>query len=155
MIIIDAGHGGTDPGAISPEITEKDYTLKISNYMYDRFNQLGIPTFITRQDDITLSPSNRINTIKPYVKSSDDIVISNHLNAGGAGISNYEGLLYISFHNRFLDHHSIVFCSVCNNILDCLCRSHIHQSLFLLFHIYPMFQGQAYHNEFLSFFCHI
>ena len=83
MIIIDAGHGGTDPGAISPEITEKDYTLKISNYMYDRFNQLGIPTFITRQDDITLSPSNRINTIKPYVKSSDDIVISNHLNAGG------------------------------------------------------------------------
>lgn len=85
-------HGGSDPGAASGDIIEKDYTLKISNYMYDRFNELGIPVFISRGEDITLNPSDRINRIKPNITSSDDIVISNHLNAGGSDISNYEGL---------------------------------------------------------------
>ena len=51
--------------------------------MYNRFKELGIPTFITRTNDTTLNPTDRINTITPYVASSDDIVISNHLNAGG------------------------------------------------------------------------
>ena len=83
MVIIDAGHGGSDPGALSGDIIEKDYTLKISNYMYDRFNELGIPAYLTRSEDVTLNPSDRINAIRPYVTSNDDIVISNHLNAGG------------------------------------------------------------------------
>ena len=77
------GHGGTDPGSSSCDIIEKEYTLKISNYMYNRFKELGIPAFITRTTDTTLNPTDRINTITPYVTSSDDIVISNHLNAGG------------------------------------------------------------------------
>ena len=83
MVIVDAGHGGSDPGASSGDIIEKDYTLKISNYMYNRFKDLGIPTVITRTSDTTLNPTDRINTIKPALTSSDDIVISNHLNAGG------------------------------------------------------------------------
>ena len=83
MVIIDPGHGGNDPGALSGDIIEKDYTLKISNYMYDRFNELGIPVSITRNEDVTLNPSDRINAIRPNISSSDDIVISNHLNAGG------------------------------------------------------------------------
>ena len=86
MIIIDAGHGGSDPGALNGDIIEKDYTLKISNYMYDRFNELGIPVSITRSIDETLNPSDRINKVNSYVTSSDDIVISNHLNAGGGDI---------------------------------------------------------------------
>lgn len=83
MVIVDAGHGGSDPGASSGDIVEKDYTLRISEYMYNRFKELGIPTFITRTSDITLNPTDRINTIKPNITSSYDIVISNHLNAGG------------------------------------------------------------------------
>lgn len=83
MVIIDAGHGGSDPGALNGDITEKDYTLKISNYMYKRFNDLGIPAVITRSMDTTLNPTERINAISPYVGSANDIVISNHLNAGG------------------------------------------------------------------------
>lgn len=83
MVIVDAGHGGSDPGSSSGDIVEKDYTLKISEYMYNRFKELGIPTFITRTSDTTLNPTERINTIRPNVTSSNDIVISNHLNAGG------------------------------------------------------------------------
>lgn len=83
MVIIDPGHGGNDPGASNGGIIEKDYTLKISNYMYDRFNELGVPVSITRNEDVTLNPSDRINAIRPIISGSDDIVISNHLNAGG------------------------------------------------------------------------
>ena len=83
MIIIDAGHGGTDPGAVSGNLKEKDYTLLISNYMYNRFKELGIPVYISRSEDETLSPSDRIARIKRNIKSKDDVVISNHLNAGG------------------------------------------------------------------------
>ena len=83
MVIVDAGHGGTDPGSSSGDIIEKDYTLKIANYMYNRFKDLGIPTVITRTEDVTLNPTDRINVITPNITSSDDIVISNHLNAGG------------------------------------------------------------------------
>ena len=83
MVIVDAGHGGTDPGSSSGDIIEKDYTLKIANYMYNRFKDLGIPTVITRTEDVTLNPTDRINAITPNITSSDDIVISNHLNAGG------------------------------------------------------------------------
>ena len=54
--------------------------------MYNRFKDLGIPTVITRTEDTTLNPTDRINTIRPNITSSDDIVISNHLNAGGRAV---------------------------------------------------------------------
>ena len=83
-IIIDPGHGGKDAGAVANGIKEKDYALKISKYMYDRFKELGVPVRLTRDSDITLSPKDRIKEIKKYFdRSKDTIVISNHLNAGG------------------------------------------------------------------------
>lgn len=83
-IVIDAGHGGDDPGASGNGIVEKDLTLKISDYMYDRFKQLGIPVTMTRTTDETLDPTERVNRIlNAYGNSSDVIVISNHINAGG------------------------------------------------------------------------
>ena len=83
-IVIDPGHGGDDPGALKNNIIEKDYTLKISQYMYDRFKDLGIPVTLTRDSDITLSPTARTNrALSAYGNDKDVIVISNHLNAGG------------------------------------------------------------------------
>ncbi len=84
-IVVDAGHGGSDPGASGNGIIEKDLTLKISKYMYDRFKELGVPVSITRDSDISLSPKERVQKIQSfYGKGEDVIVISNHINAGGA-----------------------------------------------------------------------
>ena len=53
MIVIDSGHGGSDFGASGNGINEKDYTLLISKYMKDRFDELGIPSKLTRDNDET------------------------------------------------------------------------------------------------------
>jgi N-acetylmuramoyl-L-alanine amidase len=83
-IVIDAGHGGSDPGAVGNGIKEKDYNLLISKYMYDRFKELNVPVSLTRSDDVTLSPKERVNKVKSFYGDSKDVlVISNHLNAGG------------------------------------------------------------------------
>lgn len=85
MVIIDAGHGGFDPGGGSNiYFKEKDLTLKISNYMKKRFDELGIPSVLVREGDITLDPSSRINKISSLGASSNDILISNHINSGGS-----------------------------------------------------------------------
>lgn len=83
-IVIDAGHGGDDPGASGNGIVEKDLTLDISKRMYDEFRNLGIPVTMTRVGDETLDPTERVERIlNAYGNSSDVIVISNHINAGG------------------------------------------------------------------------
>ena len=83
-IVIDPGHGGSDPGAVGNDIKEKDYTLAISKYMYDRFKQLGVPVSLTRTTDTTLSPSERTKKAQSFYGDGKDVlVISNHLNAGG------------------------------------------------------------------------
>lgn len=83
-VVIDAGHGGDDPGSSGNGIIEKDLTLDISNYMYDRFKSLGIPVKMTRTTDETLSPTERVNRVlNAFGNDSDVIVLSNHINAGG------------------------------------------------------------------------
>lgn len=83
-IVIDPGHGGTDSGAVGNNNLEKDYTLLISKYMYDRFKELGIPVAITRESDVSLSPIDRVNSIlSKFGNNNDVIVISNHVNSGG------------------------------------------------------------------------
>ena len=83
-VVIDPGHGGVDGGATYNNQLEKDYTLKISKYMYDRFRELGVPVVLTRDTDVTLNPSDRVNRILGAYGNRDDVVVvSNHLNAGG------------------------------------------------------------------------
>lgn len=85
MVIIDAGHGGFDPGGGSNiYFKEKDITSKISKYMKKRFDELGIPSVLVRTGDETLNPSERINKIVSLGAKENDILISNHVNSGGS-----------------------------------------------------------------------
>lgn len=83
-VVIDAGHGGDDPGTIANGITEKDYTLKISNYIHNRLDEMGVPNEMSRTSDVMLSASDRPKKIQSfYGNGSDVLVVSNHINAGG------------------------------------------------------------------------
>lgn len=83
-VIIDAGHGGSDGGAVGNGIVEKDLTLEISKYMSGRLDELGIDNTLIRDSDVTIEPNDRVKkVVAPYGNSDDVLVISNHINAGG------------------------------------------------------------------------
>lgn len=84
-VVIDSGHGGSDSGAIGNGIIEKNLTLNISKYMYDRLKELGVPVKLTRDTDVDLPASERPQKVlDQFGNGSDVIVVSNHINAGGA-----------------------------------------------------------------------
>lgn len=83
-IVVDAGHGGSDPGAVSGNLRESDFNLKAALYMYNRFKELGVPVTITRDTDRTLTRSERLNTMRNSFGTEPNVIIlSNHINAGG------------------------------------------------------------------------
>ena len=83
-VVIDAGHGGSDPGTVNNGIVEKDYTLKISQYIKNRLDELGIENSLTRINDETLDATNRPKRAQSFYGTGNDvIVVSNHINAGG------------------------------------------------------------------------
>ena len=92
-VVIDAGHGGDDSGAVSSNgIKEKELTLQIARYMYDEFRKKGIEATLIRSTDETISPSERVRRIlAAYGDNPNVIVISNHINAAGSNIQGAEG----------------------------------------------------------------
>lgn len=83
-VVIDAGHGGNDSGASGNGIIEKEYTLKIAQYIHERLDELGIENTLIRNSDVTIEPADRVSMIlAPYGSGNDVLVVSNHINAGG------------------------------------------------------------------------
>lgn len=82
-IIVDAGHGGIDSGAIGNNLLEKDLNLQAAQYMYNRLKELGIPAKLVRDNDEYLPKEERVRRIKNlYNNSPNTLLISNHMNAG-------------------------------------------------------------------------
>ncbi|MGM9971701.1 MAG: LysM peptidoglycan-binding domain-containing protein [Anaeroplasmataceae bacterium] len=98
MIIIDPGHGGSDPGGGSNNYwLEKDLNLKISKYQYQRFKELGIKVYLTRDSDITLNPTDRIARVKEIgYTGKNDLLISNHVNIDYGTLDGAEVIYSIS-----------------------------------------------------------
>jgi N-acetylmuramoyl-L-alanine amidase len=78
-VIVDAGHGGNDPGAIGPtRVREKDVTLAIARKLARRLKADGFEVVLTRDDDRYLALEERTaiaNTRK------GDLLVSIHANA--------------------------------------------------------------------------
>lgn len=96
-IIIDAGHGGTDPGATAFGVNEKDWCLKMSSYQYKRLKELGAKVSMTRTNDTTIDSTNRANLIK----NKFDLCISNHFNAFNGSARGIETIHSIKNNSRF------------------------------------------------------
>ena len=93
QVVIDAGHGGSDSGAVSSSgVREKDLTLMISQYMYEEFQKRGVPVTLIRNTDETISPTERVQRIlAAYGDNPNVVIISNHINAAGSDIQGAEG----------------------------------------------------------------
>ena len=85
LVIVDAGHGGIDSGAVGNGLKEKDLTLQAAIYMYNRLEELGIRAVMTRTDDEYLPKADRVKRIMNlYNNDPNTLIVSNHINAGGA-----------------------------------------------------------------------
>jgi N-acetylmuramoyl-L-alanine amidase len=95
VIVLDAGHGGIDPGALSNDknTLEKDINLKIALKLRELLESSGALVILTREDDVSLyedSPGKTIrqrynenlkNRKKLIDESNADLFVSIHLNA--------------------------------------------------------------------------
>ncbi|MEE2679923.1 MAG: N-acetylmuramoyl-L-alanine amidase [Myxococcota bacterium] len=78
-VVVDAGHGGRDPGAIGVNgLREKQVTLRVSRALGAQLEERGFRVVYTRQDDRTLSLEERTVLAE---SAGGDIFISVHANA--------------------------------------------------------------------------
>lgn len=78
-IVIDPGHGGSEPGAIGCSgIAEKDIVMQISKYLQRELKHMGATVILTREDDSYLDLYDRVK----FTNDNDAIIfISIHANA--------------------------------------------------------------------------
>lgn len=87
FVIIDAGHGGKDPGAIHNGVKEKDLTLKYAKSLHSELSKLltpmGIRVVLTRSSDVYLTLEQRVKVANELLKNTKGygIFISIHMNA--------------------------------------------------------------------------
>jgi len=78
-VVIDAGHGGTDPGAIGRTgATEKQLTLELSKMLAERLGAAGYEVLLTREDDRTISLQERTDFAN---RVDADLFLSVHINS--------------------------------------------------------------------------
>jgi N-acetylmuramoyl-L-alanine amidase len=77
-VVIDAGHGGTDPGATAAQIQEKEITLDIGRRLRALLEREGFEVVVTREADRTIALKDRARLAN---ESKSDIFLSIHVNA--------------------------------------------------------------------------
>ena len=76
-VVLDAGHGGSDPGAIADKVIEKDVTLDIGRRLRTLLEKEGFEVVFTRSDDRTIALRDRATAANA---SKSDIFVSIHVN---------------------------------------------------------------------------
>lgn len=81
-VVIDAGHGGRDPGTINGKIYEKNITLSVSRMLGEliKKNHPGVKVIYTRENDTFVDLYKRADIAN---KNNADLFISIHVNSAG------------------------------------------------------------------------
>jgi N-acetylmuramoyl-L-alanine amidase len=105
-VVLDAGHGGIDKGAIGPYEVEKNFALDVARRVRDELQAAGVNVYMTRNSDTFIELHQRAALAN---KHEDGIFVSIHFNSAanraaqgfeifcitprGAPSSEYEDLL--------------------------------------------------------------
>ena len=110
-IVIDAGHGGSDVGAIRGDISEKAITLDVSKRVRDILEKKGYTVEMTRDTDKTVSLQDRVafsESVQP------DIFVSIHVNSSEK--PEITGIETHYYHQESLSLAQTVHASLASNI---------------------------------------
>ena len=77
-VVLDAGHGGSDPGATAAQLLEKEITLDIGRRLQKKLEKDGFEVVPTRDGDRTIALKERARLAND---SRSDIFVSIHVNA--------------------------------------------------------------------------
>lgn len=81
VVVLDPGHGGYDPGAMSNGLVEKDLTLAIAKYCKAELSEYaGISVSMTRESDVFLDLDERVDIA---IAQGATLFVSIHINSGG------------------------------------------------------------------------
>jgi N-acetylmuramoyl-L-alanine amidase len=90
IVVLDAGHGGRDPGTSSGDFKEKDIVLRITQKVRDALNrQFKVDVKLTRSEDVFVPLSRRAAIAN---EANADLFVSIHVNAGGG--SGFESFIF-------------------------------------------------------------
>ncbi len=86
-VVIDAGHGGHDAGAVSPWAQEKDCNLAVARKLRSKLEKQGFKVVMTRDSDNFLTLRQRVDIANATPNS---IFVSIHHNAGRSAAEGIE-----------------------------------------------------------------
>lgn len=91
VIVLDAGHGGKDEGAVSDDgkLEEKEYNLAVVKEIARLLEQSGVKVYCTRTTDRTVSKKARVRLAN---KRQADMLVSVHCNASDARKHSVRGI---------------------------------------------------------------
>lgn len=78
VLLLDAGHGGKDPGTSGNGMQEKNLTLTIAQKIEQELQGSGIKVYMTRNSDVYPENSTRAQTANDIA----DLMVSIHMNSG-------------------------------------------------------------------------
>ncbi|KAB2641102.1 MAG: N-acetylmuramoyl-L-alanine amidase [Verrucomicrobia bacterium] len=87
-VVLDAGHGGKDPGATNAYGNEADYTLKVACLVKAKLLTKGYKVVMTRDADRFLSLQERVNVANAVTENA--IFIAIHFNSGATAARGIE-----------------------------------------------------------------
>ena len=94
-IVVDAGHGGQDPGAVHNGLREKDIVLDVSLRLEAKLKAAGANVIMTRRGDTFPTLSERAALAN---RSNADIFVSVHTNAAGSPAARGSETFYFTSH---------------------------------------------------------
>lgn len=87
IIVVDAGHGGKDPGAVNGTVYEKDIAINIAKLVQKKLENSGAKVIMTRSDDSFPTLQDRVDITKEHYA---ELFVSIHVNAASASANGTE-----------------------------------------------------------------
>lgn len=120
IVLMDAGHGGSDPGASANGTKEKDLNFTIVNtYCKEYFEQSDIKVYFTRTTDVLISLEERAIFADDVCA---DFFISVHMNSNNSSSPNGTEVFY-SINNNRMQPNGLMSQDIARSLVDNLSKA--------------------------------